>query len=129
MDTVTALYSTSVPHKLQQPEANAKPDKSWYFKAVYRDLAVLSQLQVSQGVELPKLKEHVATNTFIMEMFSSLPKNISDKLVDKIVESRKDVYSIKGIQYLHDVTSLLRSYYMGWDIKSNGPSGPAVPNK
>jgi hypothetical protein len=76
---------------------------------------------VSKGAKVSKLKEHLATNTFIMEMFSCLPKLISDKLIDKIVESGKDIYSIEGIHYLHNAANLLQNYHTGWDIKSNGP--------
>jgi hypothetical protein len=84
----------------------------------------VSQLQVSKGVKVPKLKEDFVTNTFSMEMFSCLPKLVSDKLVDKIIKMGKDIYSIQGIKYIHDATNLLRNYYMRWDIKSNGPYSP-----
>jgi hypothetical protein len=47
-----------------------------------------------QGSRGAQHEEHLAANTFIIKIFSSLPKFISNKLIDKITESGKGTYSI-----------------------------------
>jgi hypothetical protein len=84
--TVSDMYVQSI-HNLKPPKASDDQGAvAYHLRSIHHSLTSLASLQTSPGVAVPRLRDHLESNSFLMQLFSVLPYKIREDWSKSIIE-------------------------------------------
>ena len=98
-------------------------------RQIHHCLLALRSLQVSPGIQPPKLQDYLSSNLFLCKLFKSLPTDIRELWATRVAERGERFSRIEGEIQLDLVLSLLRTQYLVCESMAHGDyhQGPALP--
>jgi hypothetical protein len=90
-------------------------------RAVHKKLNCLVNLELSKGVPVPKLDDHLRSNTFIVQLYEVLPLEARRKFTEELVEDDLDIANIEGKQYLRLILKILKRLYLSLESQVQFP--------
>jgi hypothetical protein len=86
-------------------------------RAIHKQVSDLIHLEASKGVPVPRLSDHMNSNSFLVELFEVLPIGVREKVSDRLADEDVEISNIEGKRYLELILAELRKYYRllsGW---------------
>ncbi len=78
--------------KLPQPRDDSDfPGHAKLMCAIHKQLNCLINLELSKGVPVPKLEDHLKSNTFLVQLYEVLPPEARRKFTEELVEDDLDI--------------------------------------
>ncbi len=115
--------------KLAVPRENQLSETVQYLRTVHKLLSNLSELEISRGRPVPKLKGYLGSNAFLTALVNALPNYLTDKFFeDLVIDGVEDSETIEGGEHLPNLISLIKTKYRHMEFKaSKAAASTTVP--
>jgi hypothetical protein len=95
---------------------------------MHKQVSDLIHLEASKGVLVPRLSDHMNSNSFLVELFEVLQVGVREKVSDRLAEEDVEISNIEGKRYLELILSELRKYYRRLETQLLIPSSSLPPS-
>jgi hypothetical protein len=108
--------------KLPQPKDESDlAGQANLMRAIHKHLNCLMNLEMSKGVPVPKLDDHLKSNTFLVQLYEVLPSEARKKFTEELVEDDLDIANVEGKQYLRLIIKILRKLFLSLESQAQFP--------
>jgi hypothetical protein len=117
--------------KLPQPKSSIDyHTQATYARSVYTKISDLIHLQVSKGHPVPKLQEHLHSNSFLMDLYNVLPHEVKEKFGRHLAKEDEEPSNKEGQRHLEAMLMELKLYYRAVETAlCNAPPPQATGTK
>jgi hypothetical protein len=117
--------------KLPQPKNSTDyHGQATYARLVYKQVSDLIHLEAAKGQPVPKLQEHLQSNSFLMDLYNILPHEVKEMFGRRLAEEDEELSNIEGQTHLTAMLKELKLHY--GTVKtavSNTPLPPPPPSQ
>jgi hypothetical protein len=108
--------------KLPQPKDESDlAGQANLMRAIHKHLNCLMNLEMSKGVPVPKLDDHLKSNTFLVQLYEVLPSEARKKFTEELVEDDLDIANVEGKQYLRLIVKILKKLFLSLESQAQFP--------
>jgi hypothetical protein len=97
-------------------------------RAIHKQVSDLIHLEVSKGVPVPRLSDHMNSNSFLVELFEVLPVGVREKVSDRLADEDVEISNIEGKRRLETQLLIPSSSLPPSSPSTKTRSRPAVHN-
>ena len=97
-----------------------------YYRKIHQAIASLRQLEIRNGVRVPRLQEHMESNTFLMQVAEVLPKSIQLKWSKILVKDGVTTWKVEGSEYLEKLLNVIQKAYFIAEVQARIPGNEPV---
>ena len=102
---------------------------SQYLRSIHKSVTTLYGLELHKGTRVPGLREHMESNTFLMQLSEVLPKLVQQEWSKFLAKSGVTTWKVEGKVYLDKILDILQEAYLAKEIQARLPGNepPAKP--
>ena len=97
-----------------------------YYRKIHQAIASLRELEIRKGVRVPRLQEHMESNTFLMQVAEVLPKPIQLKWSKILVKEGVTTWKVEGSEYLDKLLNVIQKAYFIAEVEARIPGNEPV---
>ena len=97
-----------------------------YYRKIHQAIASLCELEIQKGVRVPRLQEHMESNTFLMQVAEVLPKPIQLKWSKMLVKEGVTTWKVEGSEYLEKLLNVIQKAYFITEVQARIPGNEPV---
>jgi hypothetical protein len=119
---IRAIKALKVPRPTDDANVHAT-----YVREIHRLLSTLYNLEVSRGVHVPQLWDHITSHTFLLQIAELLPIKVKSDWTESLARRQMIIHRIEGEEHLIQILELLKQRYISYELLAGiSPNAPVA---